>query len=94
MSDRRQVRLHVTGRVQGVFFRDWTVGEATRLGLDGWVRNRRDGSVEILAAGPAAAIEALAALCHRGPPAAEVRGVAQADSAEAVLPGFRRAPTA
>ena len=45
-------RLAVHGRVQGVFYRGWTVDAAPALGLDGWVRNRRDGSVEILAAGP------------------------------------------
>ena len=43
--DRRTVRLFITGRVQGVGYRIWCVREAGRLGLDGWVRNRRDGSV-------------------------------------------------
>ncbi|MEH3106599.1 MAG: acylphosphatase [Sphingomonas fennica] len=93
MSDRIARRLTVTGRVQGVFFRDWTVGEAQRLGLDGWVRNRRDGSVEIVAAGHAAAVEALAALCRQGPPAARVEDVAVAAEEGSVAPGLRRAAT-
>lgn len=49
MADAR--RLTVRGRVQGVGFRAWTVREAKALGLDGWVRNRRDGTVEVLACG-------------------------------------------
>ena len=48
------VRVRITGRVQGVYFRGWTRDEAARLGLDGWVRNEADGSVTALIAGPAA----------------------------------------
>jgi acylphosphatase len=74
-------RLRIEGRVQGVFFRDWTVETARRLGLSGWVRNRRDGSVEVLAIGDEAAVERLIAACHEGPPHARVDrvGVEPAD---------------
>jgi acylphosphatase len=67
-------RLHlvVSGRVQGVFFRQATADEARRLGLDGWVRNLPDGRVEAEAEGARASLEALLAFCRRGPPAARV----------------------
>ena len=71
-AGRRAVRLRVQGRVQGVWFRGWTRSEATRLGLAGWVRNRSDGSVEILVIGPPAAVEAMVRACHSGPSHARV----------------------
>lgn len=86
-------RLTITGRVQGVGYRDWLVREARRLGLRGWVRNRPDGSVEALAAGEATAVEALVALCRRGPFPARVDGIAQDDAETPGAPGFHRLPT-
>ena len=77
MSDRPAVRLLVSGRVQGVGFRYWAVGEAKRLGLDGWVRNHSDGTVEILAIGPAESLTRLAEACRRGPAFAKVVAVAR-----------------
>lgn len=68
--------MHVQGRVQGVFFRQSTQHEARRLGLTGTVRNNPDGTVTIEAEGPAAALDALEAWCHTGPPAARVDQVA------------------
>jgi acylphosphatase len=68
-------RLVVLGRVQGVGYRWWTVATARRLGVRGWVRNRPDGSVEILAAGDQAALDAFADECTRGPGAAEVTAI-------------------
>ena len=59
--------LVITGRVQGVGYRLWAKREARRLGLRGWVRNRSDGSVEALAIGEAAAIDAFVQVCHSGP---------------------------
>lgn len=94
MSDSRQVHAMISGRVQGVWFRAWTVEEAGARGLDGWVRNRRDGRVEAVFAGPAAAVEAMVAACHAGPPNAEVEAVAVEDWAEAVERGFHKRPTA
>ncbi|MBT6510918.1 MAG: acylphosphatase, partial [Rhodospirillaceae bacterium] len=53
MQHERKVRVCITGRVQGVWYRAWTTEEASELGLDGWVRNRRDGTVEAVFAGDA-----------------------------------------
>ncbi|MCB2379642.1 acylphosphatase [Hymenobacter sp. BT635] len=64
--------LHIHGRVQGVFFRQSTRAEAQRLSLTGYARNNADGSVTIEAEGPTAALDALEAWCHHGPPAARV----------------------
>ena len=91
MSARRVV---ITGRVQGVGYRDWMMEEAMRLGVHGWVRNRRNGAVEALVAGEEAAVQALLLLCRRGPRLARVDDIAE-DFAEAPAePGFHRLPTA
>ncbi len=70
-------RLHarVEGRVQGVGFRHFVWKQAQALGLTGWVRNRRDGSVEVVAEGPAAALDALVRALRQGPPASRVDAV-------------------
>lgn len=71
-----RVHLLVSGRVQGVFYRQSTVDEARRLGLSGWVRNLPDGRVEVLAEGERDGLEGLVRFCRRGPPAARVDDVA------------------
>ncbi len=91
--ERVAVRLVIRGRVQGVGYRWWAVREATRLALDGWVRNRRDGSVELLAAGADAAVAALVEACWRGPGAAEVIAVERFGAEEEPSPGFDERPT-
>jgi acylphosphatase len=75
MADRARVHLLVSGRVQGVAFRAYTVDEARRLGVCGSVRNLPDGRVEVEAEGERAAVEGLVAWCKRGPPAARVDDV-------------------
>jgi len=65
----------VRGRVQGVGYRAWVEWQADQNTLEGWVRNRRDGSVEALFAGPAGTVGDLVALCRRGPPSARVTDV-------------------
>ena len=92
MASGRRVRIH--GRVQGVFFRNWTAQQAHALGVRGWVRNRRDGSVELLAYGEDEAVEALIAACGTGPPAARVeRMVVEVIDGERLPSGFEVAPT-
>jgi acylphosphatase len=68
-------RYFVSGRVQGVGFRYWTTTRAKALNLVGWVRNRRDGRVEVLAYGERADLDSLAHDLHQGPEGAEVSGV-------------------
>ncbi|GAB2176840.1 acylphosphatase [Dongia sp. agr-C8] len=89
----KTVRLVISGRVQGVSYRWWTVGEATQRGLDGWVRNRRDGSVEALVSGPIAQVDDLIEACRQGPPSARVTDVEITPQAERAEAGFRQLPT-
>lgn len=70
------VRVFVSGKVQGVFFRESTRREAERLGVAGWVRNLPDGRVEGLFAGPPAAVDDLVRWCRQGPPGARVDALA------------------
>jgi len=86
-------RLVVHGRVQGVFYRGWAVETARSLGLDGWVRNRRDGSVEMAIAGNETAMDEMVARCRQGPPAARVTGIEIADTDMEVPAGFESRPT-
>jgi acylphosphatase len=86
--NRQAVQLSIRGRVQGVGYRVWAVDEARRLGLDGWARNRRDGSVEILAIGGEEALARLADACRRGPPAALVTEIDQTGAEDDGSVGF------
>ena len=73
MSPKRTIRrVTIRGRVQGVGFRAWTEHEAGRRGLDGWARNRRDGSVEAVFAGPPETVGEMIEACRRGPPMSRV----------------------
>jgi acylphosphatase len=69
------IRLVIEGRVQGVAYRDWTRRRAEALGLCGWVRNRRNGTVEAVFTGDDAAVEKMVEACRDGPPAAAVTAV-------------------
>jgi acylphosphatase len=73
----KMVRAHVyiSGRVQGVFFRDSTKKRADFLGVTGWVRNLPDGRVEAVFEGPGEAVRSMIEWCHKGPPAARVERV-------------------
>jgi acylphosphatase len=82
-------RLRVTGRVQGVWFRESCREVAVRLGVAGSVRNRADGTVEVVVEGGSHEVEALVAWCRSGPPAAEVTGVEAAEERPEGLTGFR-----
>ena len=89
----RAVRAIVRGTVQGVGFRAFAVREAERLGLDGWVRNRRDGTVEAVLSGDAAAVDRMLMALGVGPPGASVVNVRSMAHAEPVAPGFSALPT-
>lgn len=89
----KSVRIFVRGRVQGVGFRDWTVWKARALELAGWVRNRSDDSVEMLASGDPGSIERLIEEAHEGPPFARVVEVAVEDAEAEAVSGFVRRPT-
>jgi len=85
--------IRIAGRVQGVGFRDWLVREAERHGLSGWVRNRRDGTVEALLSGERDARQAMLTACRRGPPAAQVTSIEESFAEPPEEPGFLRRPT-
>ena len=68
-------RLVIRGRVQGVGYRMAMTGVASTLGVAGWVRNRRDGTVEAVVQGDAAQVENVLAWCRRGPPGARVTAI-------------------
>ena len=99
-GDATAVRVVVYGRVQGVWYRGWTENNATGLGLSGWVRNRRDGTVEAVFAGGAEAVAAMLDDCRRGPRGAHVDEVyeleGQPDALALRRPGerFSLLPTA
>ena len=86
-------QLRIAGLVQGVGYRDWMVRQATRVGVSGWVRNCRDGSVEAFVQGEAAAVEELLRNCRRGPPGASVSLIHEDFTDPVEEPGFRRLPT-
>jgi len=88
---RKAVRLVISGKVQGVFYRSWAVETATGLGLDGWVRNDPDGTVEAVAAGPADAVDRFVEACREGSSAARVDAVDVSPAAEPGESGFRQA---
>ncbi len=85
MGDRVIRHIIVNGRVQGVGYRAFVEHEAQRRGLHGWVRNRRDGSVEAVFAGARAAVEDMVEACRRGPFSARVSELAQREGTEADL---------
>jgi acylphosphatase len=88
-EDRRTVTVRIEGRVQGVFYRAWTEDTARALGLDGFVRNREDGSVEAVFSGPPDAVAAMLERCKDGPPDARVTAVIVTDVGGVPPTGFK-----
>jgi acylphosphatase len=86
-------RVEIRGRVQGVWYRGWTVEQATARGLRGWVRNRRDGSVEAYFIGPEDKVAAMIVACLDGPPAARVDSVEKFPGRDDGAMGFAQRPT-
>ena len=86
--------LVIQGRVQGVFYRGWAVATARGLGLTGWIRNRRDGTVEALVQGDEGAVARFVESAREGPSSAHVEGIEVGDAAvEDDLTRFRQEPT-
>jgi acylphosphatase len=83
----KRLRVLVSGRVQGVWFRESTREEADRLGVAGWVRNLPDGRVEATFEGPVLGVEAMVAWCRRGPPNAGVDRVEEMPEEPQGIPG-------
>ncbi len=88
-EDHERAHVLVTGRVQGVFFRDSARENAERLGLSGWVRNRPDGAVEAVFEGPSEAVREMVRWCEQGPSNASVENTdTDFGPAEGDLSGF------
>ena len=87
------LHLIIRGRVQGVGYRWWATRTAKELGLDGWVRNRVDGNVEILAIGAEDVLERFAAACHHGPNGAVVHSVERDEAEDDGSRDFLQLPT-
>jgi len=87
------LRLRIEGFVQAVGYRHFAIQEATRLGLDGWIRNRTDGTVEVLISGDTKAVEAFVGACMRGPEGSRVKNVELHNAEAPSEKGFRRRPS-
>jgi acylphosphatase len=87
-GDRIRRRVVVSGRVQGVYFRDATRRRAIATGVDGWIRNRPDGTVEALLEGPREAVDRMVEFCRAGPPAARVDRVQVEEQEPVGVRGF------
>ena len=79
--------------VQGVWYRGWTVEQATARALDGWVRNRHDGSVEAMFSGPEDVVDGMVDACWQGPRLARVEAVHVSDERGTIENGFEQKPT-
>lgn len=88
------VRVVISGRVQGVWYRRWAERTAAAHGVNGWVRNRRDGTVEAVVSGEDAAVEAVLSAFWEGPDLAQVAAVDRYPHNEPLAPGFAVKPTA
>lgn len=90
---KKALRLLIFGRVQGVFFRDWSVKTALSLKLNGWVRNRTDGTVEALIVGNVEAVDTMMKQCWIGPSRAKVDNIEITNAMGIVKDGFEQKPT-
>lgn len=91
-GERKSVRVRIEGRVQGVWYRGWTVEQAQGRGLAGWVRNCADGAVEAVFSGPARLVDEMIDACRNGPPAARVDRVDCTPAEPPVAAGFHQRP--
>jgi len=93
MSTNRAIRVIVSGRVQGIWYRGWTIENARELKLDGWVRNRHDSTVEACLFGPTENVNEMVVRMRSGPPLAKVTHVAVSNDPDGFEPGFHQRPT-
>jgi acylphosphatase len=98
MTERVIRHATIRGRVQGVGYRDWTRYVARERGVEGWVRNRKDGSVEAVFAGMREAVAGMLLACRRGPPNCVIESIDEREAAESDLSlrgqkGFAILPT-
>ncbi len=93
MEPTKTVRILVEGRVQGVWYRGWTVEQANAHDLDGWVRNLTDGRVEAVLHGPADRVDRMIQACRAGPPAANVTAVTVEPWSDHPGHGFHQRPS-
>jgi acylphosphatase len=84
-----QLFVQITGRVQGVWYRGWTVEAANQIGIEGWVANRPDGSVHALFVGSNKQIQDMISACTKGPELSDVRAIRRIDKDVSVMPEYR-----
>jgi acylphosphatase len=92
-DDLTSLRLRIEGFVQAVGYRHFAMEEARKLGLDGWIRNRSDGTVEALCSGDTKKVEAFVAACMRGPRGSRVTNVELHNAEPPAESGFHRRPS-
>ncbi len=92
-TDTTSLRLRIEGRVQAVGYRNFIIEEARKLGVDGWVRNRSDGTVEALVSGETKVVETLIAACARGPEGSRIKHIDMESVEAPAEKGFTRRPS-
>ena len=92
-DDLTTFRLRIKGQVTGVGFREWVIEEANARKLNGWVRNRSDGTVEMVISGPDDIIKQMLSRCTQGPDAAQVTNIDILREDQLPAPGFKRQAT-
>lgn len=92
MNAQKTVLVLISGKVQGVHYRAWTREQALKLGLNGWVRNLKNGQVEALFSGSALSVDQMIGICFDGPAAARVDNVSYTPSSEVPEAGFIQRP--
>jgi len=92
-DDLTTLRLIIEGFVQAVGYRHFAIEEARKLGLNGWIRNRSNGTVEALASGSTKDVEAFVGVCMRGPRGSTVKNIELHKAEPPTQPGFHRRPS-
>ena len=92
-AGRTTLRLKIEGFVQAVGYRNFAMEEARKFGLDGWIRNRSNGEVEVLVSGDDENVNAFITICAKGPPGSQVKGIGMEKADPPAEKGFRRKPS-